>query len=93
MWDVIKDSKLNDHDKYFLLLEFDKVFGFNLGSVKLNRVPDSVIKLAKEREKVRKDKDWAKSDQLRDEIGQLGYLIADTKKGFVIKRSNSVCKK
>ena len=87
MWEMLKDNKLSDHDKYFLLLEFDKVFGFNLGSVKAGKIPVAVIKLAKEREKARNEKDWDKSDDLRKKIERLGYSIADNKKGYEIKKN------
>ncbi|GMX58721.1 MAG: cysteine--tRNA ligase [Candidatus Microsyncoccus archaeolyticus] len=30
MWDMLKDKELSDSDKYELLIDFDKVFGFNL---------------------------------------------------------------
>ncbi len=33
MWDMLKDKDLSDYDKYELLIDFDKVFGFSLGSL------------------------------------------------------------
>jgi cysteinyl-tRNA synthetase len=30
MWDMLKDKELSDSDKYELLIDFDKVLGFNL---------------------------------------------------------------
>ena len=86
MWDVIKDNNLSDHDKYFLLLEFDKVLGFNLGSIKSNKIPEKIINLAEERRKAREDNNWNKSDKLREKINNLGFLIADTKSGYQIKK-------
>jgi cysteinyl-tRNA synthetase len=85
MWDVIKSS-LNDRDKYSLLLQFDKVLGFNLGNLKKDKIPLAIVKLAKEREKVRSDKNWIKSDQLRDEINKKGYIIEDMAIGFGLKK-------
>ena len=86
MWAVLKDEKLNDHDKYFLVLEFDKIFGFELGSLKDDKIPADVKKLAEERLTARKEKDWAKSDKLRDKINSLGYDIGDTKEGYELKK-------
>ena len=86
MWEVLKDGKLSDHDKHFLLLQFDRVFGFNLGNVKEEKIRSEVVKLAKERLKARKDKDWATSDKLRDKINSLGYEIADTAEGYEVKK-------
>ncbi len=87
MWDVVKDDKLNHHDKYFLLLEFDRIFGFNLGNIKKDKVPTNVKKLAEERLKARASKDWKNSDNLRDEISKLGWEIGDTKEGYELKKA------
>jgi cysteinyl-tRNA synthetase len=38
-----------------------------------------IEQLIEEREKAREQKDWAKADQLRDKLMQLGYHIADKK--------------
>jgi len=42
-------------------------------------LPADVVELAEQRLIARKNKDWAKSDQLRDLIGEKGYLIKDSK--------------
>jgi cysteinyl-tRNA synthetase len=86
MWEMLKDNKLLDHDKSFLLLEFDKIFGFNLGKLKKNNIPKEVVKLAEERLEARNNKDWEKSDQLREKIKSLGYIIGDTKEGFELSK-------
>ncbi|MBI2112789.1 cysteine--tRNA ligase, partial [Candidatus Woesearchaeota archaeon] len=44
LWEVLKDENLADHDKYFLVLEFDKVLGLGLGSLKEEKVPSAVKK-------------------------------------------------
>ena len=86
MWAVVNDEKLSDHDKYFLLLEFDKVLGFNLGNVKAAEIPSEVTALAEKRLKARQAKDWATSDTLRDEISALGWDIGDTDGGYELKK-------
>ena len=42
-------------------------------------VPAEVVALAEQRLEARKNKDWAKSDELRDAIAKLGYTIKDGK--------------
>ena len=42
--------------------------------------------LIKEREKARANKDWARSDELRDELAQQGILVEDTPNGTIWKR-------
>lgn len=44
-------------------------------------VPQEVFKLAVERQKAREEKNWAKSDELRDKILKAGFLIEDTSAG------------
>ena len=52
--------------------------------------PDEVKKLLDDRAEARKNKQWEKSDQLRDEILELGYLVEDTRDGQKIKKAGTV---
>ena len=45
------------------------------------KAPAEVAQLAKEREKARRDKEWKRSDELRDRIAALGWEVRDTKDG------------
>ena len=47
-------------------------------------VPIEVTALAEERQVVRANKDFARSDQLRDQIAELGWLIKDTSEGYLL---------
>jgi len=87
MWNLIKDDKISNKDKYTLLLEFDKIFGLNLNKVKKPRIPENIKKLAQQREKYRKEKNWKKADKTRKEIEKLGYKVEDTKQGPKVKKS------
>ncbi len=87
LWEVLKDDQLNDHDKYLLVLQFDRILGFNLGNLKEEKVPAEVLKLAQERQKARDKKDWTKSDELREKIAKLGYIVGDIKEGFEVKKA------
>jgi cysteinyl-tRNA synthetase len=44
-------------------------------------VPAEVAQLAKERENARREKNWKRSDELRDRISALGWEVRDTKEG------------
>ena len=44
-------------------------------------VPEAVETLAAERDEARAAKDWARADELRDEIRALGYEVEDTSEG------------
>lgn len=49
-------------------------------------VPEEVKLLADERRKARAEKNWAKSDELRDRIKALGYSVKDTKDGYELAK-------
>ena len=44
-------------------------------------IPTAVSSLVEKRQQVRAEKDWKASDQLRDEIAALGWIVKDTKDG------------
>ena len=49
-------------------------------------IPSEVIAIAEERKQARANKDWAKSDELRDKIASLGYLVKDSKDGYTLSK-------
>jgi cysteinyl-tRNA synthetase len=44
-------------------------------------VPAEVAQLAEERQNARREKNWKRSDELRDQISELGWEVRDTKDG------------
>ncbi len=52
---------------------------------KAEGIPADVQKLVDERAAARKNRDWAASDRLRDEIKALGYLVEDSKEGQKVR--------
>ena len=64
-------------------MDIDKIFG--VLSLE-EETPKEIIKLAEEREKARKGKNWKLSDELRNKIKNKGYLIEDSSSGYVIKK-------
>ena len=87
LWEILRDKKLNDSEKYELALDFDKVFGLELDKEEKITIPEEVEKFIEERNKARKKKDWKKADELRTKINKLGYSLSDTKKGVVVKKN------
>lgn len=84
-WEMLK-SNIPPSDKLDLLFQFDQVFGLKLSEVAEEKIPEEILKLAEEREQARKEKDFKKADELREEIKKGGFLIEDTSKGFVVRR-------
>lgn len=67
-----------------LMMEFDKVFGLGLDKVKIQKIPDTVIRIAERREELRKSTNYELADNLRQEIEDQGYRVEDTEHGPVI---------
>ena len=86
MWDLIKDKKISEKEKYKLLLDFDNIFGLKLSEIKEVKIPEKIKKLSKEREQLRNKNQWKKADEIRKQIEKMGYRIEDTEKGTKIKK-------
>lgn len=55
---------------------------------KEEKAPAEVVQIAEERKAARAEKNWAKSDELRTKLSELGYTVKDTKEGYeLIKNS------
>lgn len=86
LWEILRDSRLNDSEKYDLVLKFDKVFGLDLDKEEKIKIPEKIKELAEERERLRSEKKFKKADKVREKIKKLGYVLEDTKKGYKIKK-------
>lgn len=84
LWELIKDENVSPSNRKATLLDFDRVFGFGLSDLKEIDIPENIQEIIDEREQARKDKDWKKSDELRDKLERLGYGIKDTSEGVKI---------
>ena len=84
VWTVVKSDE-SLADKQATVLDFDRVLGLNLKNYHPPVIPREIIDLANQREKAREAKDWAKSDELRQEIEAKGYQILDTDSGPILK--------
>jgi len=80
-----------------LVLEESKNFYHTLAGEILGILPEEemtddfnreIEELLKEREQARKEKDWAKSDQIREELKKKGILLEDTPQGVRWKKVN-----
>ena len=71
-----------------LLLKFDQVLGLHVDKEQENKeeIPEEIMELVEKRKIARENKDWAKSDELRDLIKEKGYDIKDLKDGVEIKK-------
>lgn len=84
---------LNNEIKACPYEDFDNVLSLGLIEAAKNLsadgeedIPEEVKVLVEERKAARKAKDFAKADELRDKIGELGYIVEETRQGTKIKK-------
>jgi cysteinyl-tRNA synthetase len=78
-------SDMDDSEKLATVLDFDRVLGLDLEKVTVSEeLPDTIQQKIAARKKARAEKNWALSDQLRDEIQALGYVVQDAKDGMTV---------
>lgn len=87
LWKMLK-SEEKSNDIFLLAKKFDSVFSLDLGKeTKADEIPEEILNLANQRKIARENKDYAKSDEIRNLISAKGYTILDTKEGFEIKKN------
>ncbi len=92
IWEIArKDIKAREWAD--LLLDFDKVLALDLENSKSYleeekkiELPEEIQKWVEERKIARQNKDWEKSDELRDKIIEAGYIVKDTKEGMTVEK-------
>ncbi len=77
------DRKSLEAVKKFMA-SFNEIFGI-IDSNK-EAVPSDILKLAEERERMRREKKFREADELRNEIRNKGYALEDSENGVKIKK-------
>ncbi len=88
VWEVVKQEKKSPKFAN-LLAKFDTVLALKIKEPivkKEQEIPQEILTLVEQRKEARHNKDWAKSDELRDLIQSKGYEVKDTKEGTEIKK-------
>ena len=85
LWSLLRDDKASGKIK--TIKKMDEVFGLDLLKKEKVEIPTDVMKLVKDREKARRDKDWKKADKLRNEIEKKGWKIDDTGEGSKVQKN------
>ena len=88
VWEVVRNEKKSPKLAE-LLIKFDTVLGLKINQETQNdkeEIPEEILKLVEERKAARDNKDWEKSDKIRDLIQSMGYEVKDTKEGAEVKK-------
>lgn len=88
VWEVSKFEKKNK-EIAAILAKFDTVLGLKIDELddKKEEIPQEILDLVEQRKIARKNKDFAKSDELRDELIKRGYTVKDTKEEMIVKKA------
>ena len=72
--------------------KMDKVLGLYIEKLSKEikeNIPEEILELKRERDEVRQEKNWQKSDELREEIEKESYVLEDGDNESVIKKKLS----
>lgn len=79
---AIEKSSLSSSEKRALFEGIDSLFGLDLLTLRVARsLPDGAANLIEARATARTNRDFKKSDELRDQLAQLGIEVRDTADG------------
>ena len=87
VWELARYEKKNPEISE-MLKKFDTVLGIKIDkedTKNQKEIPQEILNLVEQRKIARQNKDWDKSDELRDLINQKGYDIKDTANGTEVK--------
>lgn len=87
VWEIAKEKE-KSNDFYELIKKFDSVLSLDLDKNDKEdiNIPEDIKLILNERKDARKNKNFAKSDELRDKLKELGYIVKDTKDGQIIEK-------
>ncbi len=85
LWGLVRDGKTGG--KLKTVSKMDEVFGLKLLEKEAKeKIPSEVMKLVKDREEARKNKNWSLADELRNKIQKWEFKVNDTSDGSVVER-------
>ena len=85
IYDVLKDSSMNDRTKYLIIEDFDKVLSLDLTKKEISTIDNDfeayIISKIEERTNAKKEKNFALADKIRDELLNKGVQLIDKREG------------
>lgn len=87
VWEAAKNS-LKSPKIAKVLKEFDEVLSLNVDKIEeINEeIPEGILRMLEERKEARLNKNFAKSDEIRDKLKEKGYLVIDSKEGQKLEK-------
>ncbi|NBF41024.1 MAG: cysteine--tRNA ligase [Spirochaetes bacterium] len=85
LWGVVKDDALTPGEKLDLVARMDGIFALDLleaqASTDTSLLEDDIRKLVEERTEARKNRNFARADEIRDMLAERGIILEDTPEG------------
>lgn len=91
VWDILKESEISTSKKKEFVKFADGILALDLLKAEASKeveISDEIKKLIEEREQARGNKNFKKSDELRDQLKAKGITIKDTSDGIKIEKIN-----
>ena len=87
LWGAVKDETLAAEESLAVALEMDGILGLDLEHAgNTEEISEEIASLIKEREQARKEKNFARADEIRDYLQEQGIELEDTPEGTRWKR-------
>ncbi len=94
VYDLLK-ADMNDATKRALLADFDRVLSLNLLTASVEEeaggvdaeLEAKILAMIEERKEAKKAKNFARADEIRNELLQMGIILEDTREGVKWKRA------
>ncbi len=85
VWNLLKEGSVPDAQKLAVIIDMDEVFGLGLADAPVSRsigeLPEEVQELIAQRAQARKERNFARADEIRDALRERGILVEDTPEG------------
>lgn len=92
VWGLLKEREAPAAETFRAILQMDAVLGLGLDTVQPETaasVPDEVLGLVEERQIARERRDFARADEIRDAVLEMGYAIVDSADGPRVTRRDA----
>ena len=84
MWAAAKSTSHDAGDLYATLLEMDKILALGIADMKQDELSvdeSEILSLIDQRTQAKAEKNWARADEIRDQLANMGIVIKDTPEG------------
>ena len=89
LYEVLKDTDINDSTKKELIFNFDKVLSLDLLKEDIKKIDVDfeiyINNMINKRNEYKKNKDFENADKIREELKEKGIIIKDTREGTIFE--------